>query len=54
MQNWYCLTAKSELYLIGQCSNYDEADELAEKQGHEVIWIIDEQIAKQWHNVLSN
>ena len=52
MKNWYCLTAKGHLHLIGKCSSYDQADELAENQGHEVIWIIDERSAKQWLKTL--
>lgn len=53
MQNWFCLDSKGELWLLGCFSSYDEADENAEKQGHEAIWLIDQKTAKQWLNTLS-
>jgi hypothetical protein len=53
MENWYCLDSRGELWLLGRFSSFDEADQNAEKQGHEAIWLANEKNAKQWRNTLS-
>lgn len=50
---WFCLSNDGQLYLVGQFETFDEADDAATEQGHNVIWLINEQTAEQWRKTLT-
>ena len=52
MKKWFCLSNDGQLHFVGQFENFEQADISALHQGHEVIWLIDEQTAQQWLNTL--
>lgn len=47
---YFCLLASGELLCIGDCGDFDAAEEIATDLacGEGVIWILDQKTAEQW------
>lgn len=47
---WFCLLASGELLCIGDCGDFDCAEEIAIDLacGENIIWILDQITAEQW------
>lgn len=47
---WFCLLANGELMTIGDCGDFDCAEEIAVDLacGEPIIWILDQETAEQW------
>lgn len=49
---WFAVSDMGELFCLGHCGDFDQAEEEATNSGINPIWMIDEETAKQWKNVL--
>ena len=53
-RQWFALLNDSTIIALGDCGDYEAADEIAQDMGFEPVWLIDPQMAKEWLNVFSN
>jgi len=57
-RQWFALTDNSELLPLGDCGDYEAADEIATDAlsgtASNVMWLIDPEIAMHWLETLSN
>ena len=51
-RQWFVLTTDGTLSRLGDCGDWEAADECATDLGLEVVWMIDGDTASQWLDVL--
>ena len=52
---WFALGSDGEMYILGDCGDFNAADEIAEDvlpEGTRAIWILDAQTAYQWGAII--
>lgn len=50
---WFALQNDSTLFNLGDCGDFDAADQVAMDQGLEVVWIFDQTTAQNWYATLA-
>ena len=53
-RQWFALLDDSTIIALGDCGDYEAADEIAQDMGLNPMWLVDPQMAAQWVNVFSN
>ena len=51
-RQYFALASSGDLFSLGDCGDFDAAEEVAESIGLEVIWILDFEQATQWLSAL--
>lgn len=51
-EKYFCLAADGLLYSLGECSNFDDAENKAEELKLDVVWFFGEESAQSWFNTL--
>jgi len=53
-RQWFALGFDGSLYALGDCGDYEAADEIANDLcGDEAIWLVDPESAHQWSDLLN-
>ena len=50
---WFALGFDGNLYVLGDCTDFEAADEVAMDLGINAVWIVDPEQAQQWHGTFS-
>ena len=53
-QMYFALCAEGLLWILGDHGDYEAADETAKSLGLNVVWILDEESAKQFKSILNS
>lgn len=52
-RQWFALSSSGYLWALGDCGDYDAAEEIANDLEIDVLWIADYETAKQWHGTIA-
>jgi hypothetical protein len=52
-RQWFALGFDGNMYAIGDCGDYETADEIAVDMGIDVMWLADYETAKQWLDTIA-
>lgn len=47
-RQWFALHGDSTMTALGDCGDFEAADEIAQDLGLDPMWLIDPEMAKQW------
>ena len=47
-RQWFALSSSGNLWALGDCGDFDAAEEIANDLEIDSIWIADSQTARQW------
>ena len=50
-RQWFALSFDGALISLGDCGDYQVADELAQALEIDAMWLIDPEMAKQWADI---
>jgi len=53
-RQWFALSSSGNLWALGDCGDFDAAEEIANDQEIDVIWIADAATATQWSQTIQN
>lgn len=53
-ENYYCIGAEGNLWILGNHGDFDAAEDTAKSLGVDVIWMFREQTAKDWYEKLKS
>ena len=48
MSKWYGISDEGDIYSLGKCKDLQEANEVADDMGIDIVSLIDEKRAKSW------
>ena len=48
MSKWYGISNEGDMYSMGKCKDLQEANEIADDMGIDIVSLIDEKRAKSW------
>ena len=51
-RQWFALSISGNLWALGDCGDYDAAEEIADDLEIEVMWLADYETAKQWYDTI--
>ena len=51
-RQWFALSSCGNLWALGDCGDFDVAEEIANDIGLDVMWIADADTATQWMNTI--
>ena len=51
-RQYFCLDISGQLTRLGDCGDYEAADEIARDLGLDVMWLVDYAMASQWLDCL--
>ena len=52
-RQWFALSSSGFLWPLGDCGDFDAAEEIANDLELDVIWIVDSDTARQWLNTIN-
>ena len=52
-RQWFALSSSGNLWALGDCGDYDAAEEIANDLEIDVLWLADYETAKQWHDTIT-
>jgi hypothetical protein len=52
-RQWFALSSSGWLWPLGDCGDFDAAEEIANDLELDVIWIVDANEARQWVDTIS-
>ena len=53
-RQYFALDNTWDMWSLGDCGDFDAAEEIADDLGIEAVWIADAVTAKQWAKVITN
>ena len=53
-RQWFALSSSGNLWALGDCGDFDAAEEIANDQEIDVVWIADADTATQWGQTIQN
>ncbi len=53
-RQWFALSSSGNLWALGDCGEFDAAEEIANDQEIDVVWIADADTATQWSQTIQN
>lgn len=53
-RQWFALSSSGNLFSLGDCGDFDAAEEIANDQEIDVIWIVDADEATQWMKTIQS
>ena len=51
-RQWFALSSSGNLFALGDCGDFDAAEEIANDLEIDVVWIADADTAMQWMNTV--
>ena len=51
-RQWFALSCLGNLHPLGDCGDFDAAEEIANDLGLDAIWIADAETVKQWADTI--
>ena len=51
-RQWFALSSSGNLWALGDCGDFDAAEEIANDQEIDAVWIADADTATQWMNTI--
>ena len=51
---WFALEFNNQLKAIGDCGDYETADEIATDLGYDTMWLVDPETAQDWADQLAS
>jgi len=51
-RQWFALSSSGNLWALGDCGDFDAAEEIANDLEIDVVWIADTDTAMQWMNTI--
>ena len=52
-RQWFALSSSGDLLSLGDCGDFDAAEEIANDLEIETIWIADAETARQWQDTIA-
>ena len=52
MSKWYGISNEGDLYSLGHCKDFEQANEVADDIGVDIVSIIDQPKAEAWANFI--
>ena len=53
-RQWFSLGFDNRLMAIGDCGDYETADEIATDLGYDTAWLVDPKTAQDWAHTLAD
>ena len=53
-RQYFALDNTGDVWSLGDCGDFDAAEEIADDLGIQAVWIADAVTAKQWAKVITN
>ena len=53
-RQWFSLEFNNRLMAIGDCGDYETADEIATDLGYDTMWLVDPETAQDWADQLAS
>jgi len=53
-RQWFALSSSGNLWALGDCGDFDAAEEIANDLEIDAVWIADAETAMQWSQTIQN